>query len=388
MGTPYAQSSDLVSAWPAKSLAVATYVDAYKTDLAMVQNPQTGTTYTLVALDTTKLVTLSNAAAVAVTLPLESSVPWASYTQLRLMNLGAGTVTLAGAVGVTINGTPLTLAQWKSGLLVKTATNTWTFTPLSSGSAGAVVSSTTGSPTITSYTSSGITYDVYKYTANGTLVIGATGAGVANVLVVGGGASGGNGGPNGYGAGGGAGGIASASVYLPVGTISITVGAAGAALGSGVTTAGNSGGDSKFNGYLIGNGGGGGGSGGQAGVRGGGNGAGGGCGGGGGSSDTIGAGAAGAASLAGWFGFNGSAGVMSGGGGVPGNGGGAGGAASGSTGGIGKSSSITGTAVTYSVGGGGGAANTGNSGGLAAPVNPYGGSNVGKTGVVIVSVAR
>ena len=44
MPTPYAVSSDLVSAWPAKSLEVATYLDtalASKTDTAMVQNAQT-----------------------------------------------------------------------------------------------------------------------------------------------------------------------------------------------------------------------------------------------------------------------------------------------------------------------------------------------------------
>jgi hypothetical protein len=127
MGAPYALSSDLVSAWPAKSLEVAQYIDGQLPLIAMTQNAQTGTTYTLAATDFTKLVTLSNASPVAVTVPLESSVAWVAGTQLRLMNLGAGVVTVAGAVGVTINGSPLTLAQYKNATLTKTGTNTWTF---------------------------------------------------------------------------------------------------------------------------------------------------------------------------------------------------------------------------------------------------------------------
>jgi len=127
MATPYVISSDLVSAYPAKSLEIAQYIDGFKADLALVQNAQTGTTYTLAAADFTKTVTLSNASPVAVTLPLEATVPWPSGTQLRLLNLGAGLVTVAGAVGVTINGSPLTLAQYRDGTLIKTGTDVWTF---------------------------------------------------------------------------------------------------------------------------------------------------------------------------------------------------------------------------------------------------------------------
>jgi hypothetical protein len=61
MATPYVISSDLVSAYPAKSLEIAQYIDGFKADLALVQNAQTGTTYSFVAADFTKLVTLSNA---------------------------------------------------------------------------------------------------------------------------------------------------------------------------------------------------------------------------------------------------------------------------------------------------------------------------------------
>jgi hypothetical protein len=179
-----------------------------------------------VAADFTKLVTLSNASPVAVTLPDEATVPWPTGTQLRLLNQGAGTVTVAGAVGVTINGTPLTLAQYKGAVLTKTGTDTWTFLPFSGGSADAVISSTTGSPSITSYASGGITYDIYDFTGSGTIVVGTPG--IATVLAV---AGGGGGQING--GGGGAGGYVEQSNVFLTGTMTVTVGAGGAAKANG-----------------------------------------------------------------------------------------------------------------------------------------------------------
>jgi hypothetical protein len=219
MGAPYALSSDLVSAWPAKSLEVAQYIDGQVPLLAMTQNPQTGTTYSFVAADFTKLVTLSNASPVAVTLPLEATVPWPTGTQLRLLNQGAGTVTVAGAVGVTINGTPLTLTQYKGANLIKTGTNVWTFIPFASGVGAANFSdAATG------------TYTGFKYktftSGSGTLTV--TTAGLADIVVVGGGGAGGSGAFYGAGGGGAGGVIALSNVYLPAGTLTVTVGAGSA----------------------------------------------------------------------------------------------------------------------------------------------------------------
>ena len=220
MGAPYALSSDLVSAWPAKSLEVAQYIDGDVPLLAMPQNTQTGVTYSLVAADVTKLVTVNNGGAVAVTLPLEASVPWATSTQLRLLNLGAGTVTVAGAAGVTINGTPLTLAQFKGAILTKTGTDTWVFLPFSGGSAAAVISSTTGSPTITTDG----TATIYTFTGDGTLVVGTPGV----VRVLGHGGGGGAGGAPASGGGGGAGAALDiATIYLGALTHVVKIGAGG-----------------------------------------------------------------------------------------------------------------------------------------------------------------
>lgn len=90
-------------------------------------NAQTGTTYTLVLTDNGRLVTLNNAAAITVTVPLNSSVAFATGAIVNLQQIGAGQVTVAGASGVTINGTGTkTRAQWSAASLIKTATDTWT----------------------------------------------------------------------------------------------------------------------------------------------------------------------------------------------------------------------------------------------------------------------
>jgi len=136
MPTPYALSSDLVSAWPAKSLAIATYLDdtlASKTDLAMTQNAQTGTTYSFALADASKLLTTSNASPVSVTVTKQATVTWVTGTQLRIMNLGAGVTTLVADTGVTINGN-VSLNQYQGGTLIRTASDVWLFVPTASSS--------------------------------------------------------------------------------------------------------------------------------------------------------------------------------------------------------------------------------------------------------------
>lgn len=90
-------------------------------------NDQTGTTYTLALTDLAKLVTLSNAGTITLTVPLNSSIAFAIGDRIDLLQKGAGQVTVVGAGGVTVNGTPgLKLrAQWSSATLVKLDTNTW-----------------------------------------------------------------------------------------------------------------------------------------------------------------------------------------------------------------------------------------------------------------------
>lgn len=91
-------------------------------------NAQTGTTYTTVLADDGKLITLNNAAAITLTVPLNATVAYGIGTQINLMQLGAGQVTISPTGGVTINsaGSKLkTNGQYAVATLVKIASDTW-----------------------------------------------------------------------------------------------------------------------------------------------------------------------------------------------------------------------------------------------------------------------
>ena len=90
-------------------------------------NAQTGTTYTLVLSDAHKLVTLSNASAISLTVPTNASVAFDIGDQVNLLQLGAGQVTVGGA-GVTLRsqGSKLKLnGQYSTATLVKIASDEW-----------------------------------------------------------------------------------------------------------------------------------------------------------------------------------------------------------------------------------------------------------------------
>lgn len=90
-------------------------------------NAQTGTAYTFVLSDADDLVTLTNAAAIAATVPPNSSVAYPIGTHIDFVQYGVGQVTIVAGAGVTVNATPTlkTRAQNSAGSLVKTATNVW-----------------------------------------------------------------------------------------------------------------------------------------------------------------------------------------------------------------------------------------------------------------------
>lgn len=97
-------------------------------DLSAVQiNSQTGTSYTLVLADRSKLVSLSNAASITLTIPTNSVAGFTVGTQILLYQAGAGQVTISGA-GVTIRsqGSKLKIAgQYGIAGLVKMGTDEW-----------------------------------------------------------------------------------------------------------------------------------------------------------------------------------------------------------------------------------------------------------------------
>lgn len=95
-------------------------------------NAQTGTTYTLVITDNGRLVTLSNAASITLTVPLNATVAYATGAIINVQQIGAGQVTIQGASGVTITSTgatattPKTRAQYSAASIIKTGTDSWT----------------------------------------------------------------------------------------------------------------------------------------------------------------------------------------------------------------------------------------------------------------------
>jgi hypothetical protein len=91
-------------------------------------NAQTGTTYTTVLGDDGKLVTCDNGSAIALTIPPSSSVNYGIGTQINIMQLGAGVVTITAGAGVTLRsaGSKLkTNGQYAVATCCKIATDTW-----------------------------------------------------------------------------------------------------------------------------------------------------------------------------------------------------------------------------------------------------------------------
>jgi hypothetical protein len=108
------------------STATQTALDA-KTNKLVVANRQTAS-YTLVLSDADKLVEINNASANNLTIPLNSSVAFATGTQILLAQYGAGQTTIVATSGVTVrsNGAKLKLnAQYSGATLIKIAENEW-----------------------------------------------------------------------------------------------------------------------------------------------------------------------------------------------------------------------------------------------------------------------
>ena len=97
--------------------------------IAGAVNAQTGTSYTFVIGDAFKTVTSSNASAQTITIPPNSSVAFAVGDRIDVVMLGAGTTTVTGGSGVTVNGVSTgsgaIAAQFAAVSCLKLATDTW-----------------------------------------------------------------------------------------------------------------------------------------------------------------------------------------------------------------------------------------------------------------------
>lgn len=76
-------------------------------------NAQTGTTYTLQASDAGKIVKMTNAGAIALTVP---NAVFAAGQRVDIVVAGAGMVTVGAGAGATVHGTPslVSRAQWSA----------------------------------------------------------------------------------------------------------------------------------------------------------------------------------------------------------------------------------------------------------------------------------
>jgi len=112
---------------PILGAATATSIAVTNNVVYHVDTNATIGAYTLALTDDGKVVEMNNAAGTTLTIPLNSSVAFPVGTQIIIIQTGAGQTTIAGASGVTVNGTPgLKLrAQYSSCVCLKRATDTW-----------------------------------------------------------------------------------------------------------------------------------------------------------------------------------------------------------------------------------------------------------------------
>jgi len=91
---------------------------------------QSGTSYTLVLGDAGDYIQTTSTTAVTITVPLQSSVAWAADTEIYFEQNNTGQITIAGAVGVTINSseTLKSFARYSVIALKRVAENVWTLT--------------------------------------------------------------------------------------------------------------------------------------------------------------------------------------------------------------------------------------------------------------------
>jgi len=106
----------------------------YNSLVSFTLNSNSTTSYTLASTDQYQvLVIMTNAAAKDVLIPTDATYAFPNGTAITILNTGAGAATIkavtAGTTTVTSAGATSaqpTLAQYKTAVAIKTATNAWT----------------------------------------------------------------------------------------------------------------------------------------------------------------------------------------------------------------------------------------------------------------------
>ena len=123
-----AAQTNITSVGTLTSVDVTGAVTAGSLVAPLAINAQSGTTYTFVLADAGKFVSSSNGSAQTFTVPPNSSVAYATGTQIIVQNIGSANCTLAEGSGVTINSKDDSKeidGQYAAATLIKTATDAW-----------------------------------------------------------------------------------------------------------------------------------------------------------------------------------------------------------------------------------------------------------------------
>jgi hypothetical protein len=99
-------------------------VEAIAAPLLFVENVRTAN-YTLALSDSAKVVAMNSASATTVTIPANASVAFPLGTVINVYRVGTGSVTIAGAAGVTVRNVGTIPSQFGERSLRKRATNEW-----------------------------------------------------------------------------------------------------------------------------------------------------------------------------------------------------------------------------------------------------------------------
>jgi hypothetical protein len=125
------QSTDLVSQGATAIAALGSAIDTNVATVTLRDVAATSDTFVLADLKN-KLIRYSSTSNVAVTIPLNSSVAFPTGAVINVIKTGAtGTITIAGAGGVTVtsaalvSASPTITAQWKAATCIKVATDSW-----------------------------------------------------------------------------------------------------------------------------------------------------------------------------------------------------------------------------------------------------------------------
>lgn len=124
---PLAASANyLPMAASANYLTIAASANFYP--LNILTNAQTGTSYTLAASDSGRIIEMNNANPNLVIVPLNSTVPFPIGTKIDIVQTGAGATSASFVSGVTLNSDTnkrTVNVQWAAVSLVKRGTDTW-----------------------------------------------------------------------------------------------------------------------------------------------------------------------------------------------------------------------------------------------------------------------